>query len=184
MVGGDQQSAPVETALPNPLVVNVADQFGNGVPGVSVNWATTGDATLSAPTVISDASGNSAVGVTMGSTEGPITITATAGELTGSPVTFTATAAAPGPVTATVNVVNNSFQPGALSVAAGTTVTWRWGPSAVNHNVAPVGGTEPSRSGAPESAPATHNHTFNTPGTYSYQCEVHGPSMSGVITVQ
>jgi plastocyanin len=185
LISGDQQQGPVNSQLPSPLVAEVSDQFGNGVAGVPVNWATTGDATLSAPVVISDAFGASAVQVTLGSTEGPITITAIAEGLTGSPVTFTATATPPGPVTATVNVVNNSFQPAALTVAAGTTVIWRWGPTAVNHNVTPVApGTEPPPSGAPQSAPNTYQHQFNTPGTYNYFCTVHGQSMSGAITVQ
>ena len=182
-VDGDAQTGPIETALAEPLVTKVSDEFGNGVPGVSVGWATADDATLSAPAVISDATGNSAVGVTLGSTEGPITITATADGLTGSPQTFTATAGPPAPVSATVTVVNNSFQPATLTVPAGTTVTWQWGPTAVGHNIAPVG-TEPPRSGGLQSAPNSYQHQFNTPGTYSYFCEAHAPGMSGVITVQ
>lgn len=182
---GDGQTAPINTALPLPLQAKVSDEFGNGVPGVEVSWATASDATLSAPVVITDGFGTSAVQVTLGPTEGPITITAAADGLTDSPQTFTATAAPPGPVSSTVSVRNNSFSPGALTVPAGTTVTWQWAPTAVNHNVAPTPpGTEPSGSGAPSSAPDTYTHQFNTPGTYGYFCQVHGTSMSGVITVQ
>jgi len=83
-------------------------------------------------------------------------------------------------------VVNNSFNPSTLTVPAGTTVTWQWGPGAANHNVVPVA-TEPPRSGSPQSAPNTYVHQFDTPGTYTYYCEVHGSpagGMRGTIIVQ
>lgn len=184
--GGDQQVGPINSELPEPLTVEVSDEFGNGVPGVAVEWATTGDAALSAPTVISDATGTSAVGVVLGGTEGVITITASSGALSGSPQTFTATAAPEGPATATIVVSNNSFSPAALTVAAGTTVTWSWSAGAAGHNVAPAG-AEPPRSGGAENAPNTYVHQFNTPGTYIYFCEFHGSAlggMRGTITVQ
>jgi adhesin/invasin len=37
---GDSQSAPVNDDLPQPLVVRVVDQYGNGVSGVTVEWRT------------------------------------------------------------------------------------------------------------------------------------------------
>ena len=37
---GDNQSAPVNSDLPQPLVVKVTDQYGNGVSGVTVEWRT------------------------------------------------------------------------------------------------------------------------------------------------
>jgi plastocyanin len=180
--GGDGQEGPINSELPELLSVKVSDQYGNGVPGVGVDWATTGDAELSAANVITDASGTSAVGVVLGGTEGSIVITATSEGLNGSPQSFTVTAGPEAPATATVNVVNNSFQPGALTVAAGTTVRWVWSPGASNHNVE-SSGPEPPGSGAPSSAPDSYEHTFNTPGTYNYFCQVHA-GMSGVITVQ
>jgi plastocyanin len=185
-VSGDGQQEPVNTELALPLVAKVSDQYGNGVSGVLVGWATSDDAILSAPTVPTDASGNSAVQVTLGSTEGPITITAAVEALTGSPQTFTATAGPAGPVTATVIVENNQFQPAALTVAAGTTVTWQWATGATNHNVTPVA-SEPPGSGPLSSAPDTYTYQFNNPGTYTYYCTLHGSpagGMRGTITVQ
>lgn len=179
---GDQQAGVVGAQLANPLVAKVSDQFGNGVPSVMVSWSVS-DGSLSSPSVPTDQSGASAVTVTLPETAGPITITATADGLSGSPQTYTAEATE-APTTANVSVVNNSFNPGALTISAGMTVIWTWAPDAVLHNVAPVGGTEPTRSGDPRNGPFTDQHTFNTPGTYNYVCEVHGPSMSGVITVQ
>lgn len=183
--GGDAQSAAINSPLPAPVQAKVSDDFGNGIEGVSVAWAATG-ATVSAPTVVSDAAGISAVNVTLGGTAGPITITATAGDLAGSPLTFTATATtAPAPGSG-VSVINNSFNPSSLTVAAGTTVTWTWGGGAIQHNVVPVG-TEPTGSGAPANAPKTYQFTFNTPGTFTYYCAVHGSptgGMRGTIIVQ
>lgn len=39
-ISGDGQSAPVNEDLPEPLVVRVLDQYGNGVVGVTVEWRT------------------------------------------------------------------------------------------------------------------------------------------------
>jgi plastocyanin len=182
--GGDQQSGVINTQLASPVQAKASDQFDNGVPGVDVTWEATG-ATTSAATVATNGSGISAVTVTLGGTAGPITITATAGSLAGSPVTFNATATSP-PTTTTINVVNNEFSPATITVAAGTEVTWSWSAGATNHNVAPDG-TVPPRSGNPVNGPNTYRFTFNTPGTYGYHCEVHGApgfGMSGTVIVQ
>jgi adhesin/invasin len=183
--GGNNQSAAVGTQLAAKVQAKVADEFGNGVPGVAVGWSATGG-TVSAATVPSDASGISGVNVTAGDTPGPITIIATSGTLAGSPLTFTATASEAPPPTANVNVVNNSFSPSSLTIAAGTRVVWTWASGSQDHNVAPVA-TLPTRSGNPVDGPATYQFTFGTPGTYSYFCEVHGSptvGMRGTITVQ
>jgi plastocyanin len=183
--GGDQQSGVINTQLASAVQAKASDQFGNGVAGVAVGWVASG-ATVSAPSVPTNTTGISAVNVTLGGTAGPITITATADALSGSPLTFTATATT-APTTTTINVVNDQFSPVTITVAAGTEVTWRWGTGAFNHNVAPDG-TEPPRSGNPVNAPNSYQHTFSTPGTYRYHCEVHGAAggigMSGTVIVQ
>jgi plastocyanin len=185
--GGDQQNGVINTPLAAPLQAKASDQFGNGVAGVAVAWAiTSGDASVSAPSVPTNTTGISAVNVTLGGTAGPITITAAADALSGSPLTFTATSTT-APTTTTINVVNDQFSPATITVAAGTEVTWTWGTGAFNHNVAPDG-TEPPRSGNPVNAPNSYQHTFSTPGTYRYHCEVHGAAggfgMSGTVIVQ
>jgi Big-like domain-containing protein len=73
-----------------PMVVHIADQFGNPVAGASVAWTTTGGV-LSAASNTTDASGNAQVtldtaGILVGST---FTVTATSGALT--PAVFTIT---------------------------------------------------------------------------------------------
>jgi plastocyanin len=184
-LSGNGQNGAINAPLAEPVQAKVSDQFGNGVPGVDVGWSAT-NATVSAPTVATDASGTSSVNVTLGGTVGPVTIIATAPNLAGSPVTFTATAAEPGPSTATISVVNDQFQPAALTVAAGTRVTWTWSTGALQHNVVPVA-SQPPRSGDPANAPNSYQFRFDTPGTYTYYCQVHGSplgGMRGTITVQ
>ncbi len=39
-ISGDGQSAPVNSELPEPLIVRVVDEFGNGVSAVAVQWRT------------------------------------------------------------------------------------------------------------------------------------------------
>ena len=88
----------------------------------------------------------------------------------------------------TISVVNNSFSPSTLTVAAGTTVTWTWASTAVDHNVTPDDGATPATSGAPTNGPHSYTFTFNAPGTYHYHCQVHGAAggagMSGTVVVQ
>jgi plastocyanin len=191
--GGDGQTGEIGTVLAAPVQAKVADQFGNGVSGINVIWAVTGG-TPSANTVPTNESGISAVNVTLGSAAGPITITATADALTGSPVTFTATAqvAAPVPTSASVRVGNILFasnrngtvNPAVDTVAVGGTVTWTWtNTGATSHSVRSTGGlftSSPIKTGNGQ----THTATFSTAGSYPYDCEVHGPAMTGLIVVR
>jgi adhesin/invasin len=57
LVSGDNQSAPVNSELPELLVVQVVDRFDNGVENVDVQWSTC-DGTLG-PVVPTDAEGKS-----------------------------------------------------------------------------------------------------------------------------
>jgi plastocyanin len=186
-LSGDNQSGQTGAQLAAPVQAKVSDPFGNGVEGVSVAWAATGG-TVSAATVPSDAAGASAVNVTLGGTAGPIVITATAGDLAGSPLTFNATATAGPPPGTTVQVLNNSFSPVSVTITAPATVTWNWPSGSAGHNVVPDDGSTPASSGALANGPKTYSFTFNTPGTYRYYCANHGSpggvGMSGTITVQ
>lgn len=91
--GGDGQGYFPSTAVPTAPSVKVADLDGNGVAGVSVTFAVTGGGgSVTGSPATSNASGVATVGSwTLGSAEGPNTMTASAAGLTGSPVTFTAT---------------------------------------------------------------------------------------------
>lgn len=84
----------------------------------------------------------------------------------------------PPPATAAVSVQDDQFVRAAVRVAAGGTVTWTWTGNNL-HNV--------TFNGGPASATQTEGNfqrTFETPGSFSYNCTVHGQAMSGTITVE
>lgn len=178
---GDNQTGEINTALAAPLQATVTDQFGNGVAGVGVNWSATG-ATVSAPTVPTDATGQSPVTVTLGNDVGSITIVAASDGLTGSPLTFNATAvvtAAP-PASIAITVGNDFFRsdrnnttsPAVDTLAVGGTATWTWAAAAAPHSVTSTG--SPSfTSSITQDAPASHSFIFLNAGTYRYYCTVH-----------
>ena len=91
MVGGNDQSATIGSSIANPLVVEVLDARGRAVGGQSVAWSVVeGNGTLSAPTSVTNASGEARTFLQFGSTPGLHRVRATLGTL--SPVSFSATA--------------------------------------------------------------------------------------------
>ena len=93
--GGNAQSAVVGATLPQPLVVKVAASDGVGVAGVTVSFAVAGGGgSVTSASVVSDANGLAQTTWKLGSSTGSQSVTATAGALSGSPLTFTATAQA------------------------------------------------------------------------------------------
>ncbi|MGH7671582.1 MAG: S8 family serine peptidase, partial [Gemmatimonadales bacterium] len=98
-VSGDAQAAEVAQSVPQPLVVAVRDQYGNGITGIAVSWAVvSGGGSVSASSVVTNDQAQSSVTWTLGTTAGSHTAQATLAGASGSPVTFTA-AATPGPAT-------------------------------------------------------------------------------------
>ena len=93
-VSGDGQSAPVNSTLPAPLVVQVTDQFGNPIPGITITWTANDGGTVSATSTVTDENGLTSVTQTLGGSAGVQTTLAAAAGLAGSPVTFTHTATA------------------------------------------------------------------------------------------
>ncbi len=89
LVSGNAQTATVETALANPIVVMVTDQDGNAFEGATVNFAVT-EGSVPA-TAITDAEGKASATWTLGATVDTQTLNASATGLTGSPVVFSAT---------------------------------------------------------------------------------------------
>ena len=82
-----------------------------------------------------------------------------------------------------VTVENFTFTPDEITILVGDTV--QWDNIEGFHSV--LADDSSFTSGPPASAPWTFSHTFNSPGTFAYYCEVHGgpggTGMSGVITV-
>lgn len=94
---GDAQTAEAGTELPIDLEVLVLDDLGAPLAGVDVDWAVgSGGGSITPATSTTDGAGHASATATLGATEGAQTFTATATGLTGSPVTFDATATAPG----------------------------------------------------------------------------------------
>ena len=79
---------------------------------------------------------------------------------------------------------NASQNPAVDTVAAGSSVTWTW--NGGSHSIQ-SSGVPPEvfrNSVVLAGANATYSVTFRTPGTYPYQCMVHGSAMTGSIVVQ
>jgi hypothetical protein len=94
---GDNQMGPPGSTLGQPVVVFVADQYGNPVKDQVVNFVPSdGSASPTAP--VSGMDGFASTTWTLGSNSGGQTLTATVGSLT--PFTFHATATAPDPCSA------------------------------------------------------------------------------------
>jgi plastocyanin len=97
-----------------------------------------------------------------------------------------------GPV-GTVTVGNDFFQsghngstdPAVDTVSAGMMVTWTWTKTgSTSHSVRSEGATSFTSSAVLTGSGKTYSVTFTTPGTYEYDCAVHGEAMSGTIVVQ
>jgi plastocyanin len=82
------------------------------------------------------------------------------------------------PNTETVDIVDFAFEPARVELPAGTTVLW------TNTGVAPhtVSAEDGSFDSGTLDAGASFEHTFTTPGTYAYLCQVH-PEMTGTIEI-
>jgi subtilisin family serine protease len=118
---GNGQTALAATALPQPLSSKVADAYGNGVPSATVAWTvTSGSGTLSAPSTPTNASGVASVTYTLGRFAGTESVQASATGLSGSPVTFSATATPNGTISGTVTLSNALLAPPATTAALTT----------------------------------------------------------------
>jgi len=86
-------------------------------------------------------------------------------------------------VGASGNGGNFAFDPPAVRVSTGTTVTWEWtGKGGVHDVVAKDGAFEADLSGA---AGHTFEHVFDEDGTYEYYCQPHRSlGMKGVVVVE
>jgi plastocyanin len=80
------------------------------------------------------------------------------------------------PAAGHVDVKDNVFSPKTIDVSVGDTVTWDWKGSAV-HNV-----HAPTFSSATQGKGKTFTHTFNTAGTFTYECTIH-TGMKGTVNV-
>ncbi len=91
-------------------------------------------------------------------------------------------AAAPSFANGAFSIREYSFSPASATINQGDSVTWT--------NNGQVAHTTTSRPGAPAAWDSgsinprgQFTRTFNLPGTYSFECAIHGAIMSGTITV-
>ncbi len=117
---GSGQSGVVGTTLANPLVVKVAASDGVGVAGTTVSFAVaSGGGSVGSSSAVSDANGLAQTTFKLGTSTGAQSVTASAASLTGSPITFTATAQA---ATATKLVVTTGPSNGVAGNALSSVV--------------------------------------------------------------
>jgi hypothetical protein len=98
-ISGDNQSAPVDSELPEPLVVRVVDQYGNGVSGVTVEWRTCAGA--GDYDAVTDPGGYASAFQPTGPDPGTFCAMASVSGLADSPVQFTYTVLAASGTTTT-----------------------------------------------------------------------------------
>ena len=79
---------------------------------------------------------------------------------------------------------NGSQNPAVDTIAAGSSVTWSWN-AAGSHSIQSTGTPNIFRNSVVMSASnSSYVVTFQNPGTYTYDCGVHGSLMTGRIVVQ
>lgn len=117
LVSGNNQTVAPGISLLTPLKVKVTNAGNVAVPNVSVSWtAASGGGSVSSATSTTNSSGEAQITATAGSSAGTNTFTATKSGLTGSPVTFTATAKAFSNVTVNVQINSGSTAVGSYQV--------------------------------------------------------------------
>lgn len=99
VVGSPSRAGTAGRTVADSLAVRVTDRHGTGIAGVAVTFAAAGGGEVGPATATTRADGTARAGWRLGATPGAQTATAAAAGLTGSPVTFTAAAAAPVPAT-------------------------------------------------------------------------------------
>jgi plastocyanin len=97
------------------------------------------------------------------------------------------------PATAAVTVgdiffksgLNGSSNPAVDTVAVNGTVTWTWATTeSLPHSVQSIGSPSFTSSAIQSGSGKTYQFMFTGPGTYQYDCAVHGQMMTGMIVVQ
>jgi plastocyanin len=185
---GDNQTATVNTTFAAALSVKVADQFGNGIAGVTVDWAVqSGGVTLVAgATSITNAVGIATKDVNAGGTPGVAAVRATTAAVAGNLDFALTITLAPVRVSAGnffFRSVKNSTQNPAVDTAqVGQQVVWS-SLNATAHSVQSTDVPTAFQTTLSFSGAQTRSLTFSAVGTYQYDCGIHGPVMSGRIVV-
>ncbi len=80
--------------------------------------------------------------------------------------------------TTSLSMYLSAFSPSPDTVAAGSTVTWS-NNDGITHTVTSASGGDVFDAGNVAGG-STYQHTYNTAGTYTYYCKIHGTPTSGM----
>ena len=84
-----------------------------------------------------------------------------------------------------ISAHNGTTNPAVDTVVVGGTVTWTWtNDQGISHSVRSQGSSSFASSAIMSANGQTYAVTFPAPGTYQYDCAVHGAAMSGTIVVR
>jgi hypothetical protein len=179
--GGDNQSGEVGTSLPQPMVVEVRDANGSPLAGTAVDFAvTSGGGSASPASAVTDANGQAGTTLTLGTTAGPNTVSATAGVI--GTVEFTATAHPPilpptqlalSPQTASTSAFNTVTYQATILDTAGNTVTNATNPVSFT-STGVTGSFDPAPTVTPSNGVATVAFTPTTTGTATMTASANG----------
>ncbi len=79
---------------------------------------------------------------------------------------------------------NGTAHPAVDTVALGSTMLWTWtGTGQVTHSVHSIGALTFPSSGLMSGEESSYSVKLTAPGTYQYDCAVHGQAMTGTIVV-
>lgn len=76
---------------------------------------------------------------------------------------------------------DNWYKPSTVEITVGTVVTWT-NVGNVIHNIVPVSGNEFGVSQKVFVPGAKYRHRFDTPGSFSYYCQLHGTATAGMVS--
>jgi plastocyanin len=79
---------------------------------------------------------------------------------------------------------NGSMNAAVDTIVVGGKVTWKWASAgSVPHNVASIGTPSFTSGDVKAGDGSTYEQTFTSPGTYRYNCAIHGNLMTGMVVV-
>jgi plastocyanin len=181
-IAGDLQGEAINTNFAVQAQVRVEDQFGNPRPGTTVDWAGSGTVLPAAASSFTNAQGIASVIVAAQGNAGAGTVVASVVGVVGTQ-TFNFTVGHRKVIAAAdisfTSARNGTSDPALDTIAVGQTMLWvRTG--AIAHTVESIGNPSFVSSGNL----TLYTVTFNSVGTYQYNCQPHGNSMTGEVVVE
>lgn len=188
VVGGSGQVGLFGATLPDPLVVGVADQYGNVVAGATVDWSTRAGTLVGAVSQRSDSTGAASIGLKLPDTAAVITVTAAVRGTTAA-ATFSETSTDGVPAAVAVFSGDSQAAPGGTTLplplvvrvtdqhqhpVAGITIDWTT-----------TAGTFVGTASTPTAADGTASITLQLPGasgSVTVTATVHGTSTAASFT--